>query len=161
MSRTTSLKQSALLLAAAAAGAGVVLASRSADEDVASAPNAPRKLPATAAAPPAAVAPIPVAAPLQQACSSAQRLAEWDLLSSGVGGYREPGFAVLHHPQRGTITVTEGADFDNGVVLQRVTPDSVQLRCGADVRSLATPTAVGAAPAMRSALPDPDHSASH
>ncbi len=162
MRRTVSLKQSALLLAAAIAGAGVVLAGRTVDDDMAPAPAAPRTMPAAAVTPaavaPAAAATLPPAAP---ACDSAHRLAEWELLSSGVGGYREAGFAVLHHAQRGTVTVTEGVDFDHGVVLQRVAPDSVQLRCGADVRSLASPAAVASAPVMRAALPDPDRSASH
>jgi hypothetical protein len=149
------VKQSALLLAAALAGAGVVLASRPAEEDAAPAP-APPAVQAQAAATPAVVVP-----PAMPACDSGQRMAEWELLSSGVGGYREAGFAVLHHPQRGTITVTEGVDFDHGLLLQRVTPDSVRLRCGTGVRDLATPTADGAAPAMRAALPDPDRSTSH
>ncbi len=78
-----------------------------------------------------------------------------------MGGYREPGFAVLHHPQRGTLTLAEGAVFDDGMVLQRVTPDGVQLQCGQNSRSLALETAAGAAPAMRSALPDPERAASN
>lgn len=89
-----------------------------------------------------------------------QRLAEWQLLSAGAGGYREAGFAVLYHTQRGTVTVTEGAAFDHGLVLQRVLADGVQLRCGAVLLSLALP-ANGAAPAMRAALPDPERSASN
>lgn len=163
MNRATSLKQSALLLAAALAGVGVVLASRPADEDVAPAPAASPTLPVAAVPQVGGVLAAVVPAGLSPAspdCGSLHRLAEWELLSSGVGGYREAGFAVLHHPQRGTITVTEGLDFDHGLVLQRVTPDGVQLRCGADVRALAAPSAGDAAPAMRAVLPDPDRSAS-
>lgn len=140
------------MFAAALAGAGLVLASRPADEIEAQAPAAPRTLPATAAAMPAAAA-----KPAQSFCSAEQQLAGWQLLSTGAGGYRQAGFAVLYHPQRGTVTVAEGAAFDNGLIVERVTLDGVQLRCGADVRSLALPLANGAAPAMRSALPDPDH----
>lgn len=159
MRQSISWKQSALLLAAALAGAGFVLASRPADENPVPAPVPPRALPAAAASPPAAAqAALTTAA---TSCNNGQRIAEWELLSSGVGGYRESGFAVLHHPQRGTITVTEGVDFDKGLVLQRVTPDSVQLRCGAEVRSLVASTTAGAAPALRSALPDPERSASN
>ena len=161
MSQAVSWKQSALLLAAALAGAGFVLASRPAEEDVAEAPVSvsPHAVPAAAAPPPAAAqGALTIAA---TSCNSGQRIAEWELLSSGVGGYRESGFAVLHHPQRGTITVTEGVDFDKGLVLQRVTPDSVQLRCGAEVRSMVATTTAGAAPNLRSALPDPERSASH
>lgn len=145
-----SLKQSALLLAAAVAGAGLVLATRHADEEMApaaSVPRAPLALPA--AAPPAT-----------PACNDGQRLAEWQLLSAGAGGYREAGFAVLYHRQRGTVTVTEGAAFGRGLVLQRVLADGVQLRCGASELSLALPLANGTEPTMRAALPDPERSAS-
>jgi len=158
MRRATFLKQSALLFAAALAGAGVVLASRPAEQDAAQAAAAPRALPVVAANSPA----TPVAAvPPPAECSTGQDLAEWQLLSSGAGGYREPGFAVLHHPQHGTVTVMEGAAFADGVLLQRVMTDGVQLRCGTAMRSLVLPTAGGPAPAMRSALPDPERSASN
>lgn len=152
-----SLKHAALLLAAALAGAGLVLANRPSDEDVAPAPVAvaPGPLPG------AARLPLAAAQPMAPACKNAERMAGWQLLSAGAGGYREAGFAVLHHAQRGTVTVAEGTAFDQGLVLLRVLADGVQLGCGRSAINLALPLANGAAPAMRSALPDPERSASN
>jgi len=130
----------------------MVLANRPADENLAQAPAALRTL----TAPASAALPVAAARPVRPSCGGQQLLAGWQLLSTGAGGYRQAGFAVLYHPERGTVTLAEGAAFDNGLMVERVTQDGVQLRCGTDVRSLALPAANGAAPVMRSALPDPD-----
>lgn len=148
-----SLKQSALLLAGALTGVGLVLAWRPADEVLVQAPAAARAMPAAA--------PVAAAQAAAPACASEQLLAGWQVLSAGAGGYRQAGFAVLYHPQRGTVTVTEGAVLLNGLVVERVMQDGVQLRCGPIMRSLALPPGHGAAPATRTALPDPDRSASN
>lgn len=87
---------------------------------------------------------------------SAERLASWQLMSVGAGGYRQGGFAVLNNALRGSMTVAETQVFDGNLRLETVAGNTVQLRCGDIVQTRVLADSHGAAaPEMRTALPDP------
>ncbi|MDB5766365.1 MAG: hypothetical protein JWQ61_1179 [Collimonas fungivorans] len=87
---------------------------------------------------------------------SAERLASWQLMSVGAGGYRQGGFAVLNNALRGSMTVAETQIFDGNLRLEKVVGNAVQLRCGDIVQTRVLADSHGAAaPEMRTALPNP------
>jgi len=113
------------------------------------------------AAPAAAAAAIsgPVAARTDSACSM-QRLDAWRLISVEMGGYRQAGIAVFNHGKRGSLTVNEGQSFDGDLLLEKVSSNSITLRCGQLRQTQALGSSrvsveVPANPEMRTALPAP------
>lgn len=112
-----------------------------------------------AAAPPAKPAAIPAAIRADSDCSM-QRLDSWRLISVEMGGYRQAGIAVFNNARRGSLTVSEAQSFDGDLLLEKVSSNSVTLRCG----QLRQTQALGesrvsveapANPEMRTALPAP------
>lgn len=101
------------------------------------------------------VAAVDVTANAAADCS-AERLASWQLMSLGAGGYRQGGFAVLNNALRGSLTVAETHIFDGNLRLEKITGNTVELRCGDIVQTRMLADGHGAAgPEMRTALPDP------
>jgi len=93
---------------------------------------------------------------------STERLDSWRLISLEPGRYRQGGFAVLHNDHRGAITISETQTFDGNLLLEKVTSNTVELRCDhiAQTKILAdshSATDATAAPEMRTALPDPSN----
>ncbi|AIY39407.1 hypothetical protein LT85_0247 [Collimonas arenae] len=92
---------------------------------------------------------------------SIQRLDAWRLVSVEMGGYRQAGIAVLNNDKRGSLTVIEGQSFDSDLLPEKITSNSVTLRCGqmAQIKMLGESRVSVEVPAvqeMRTALPDPD-----
>lgn len=103
-----------------------------------------------------AVAATPAAAVAKAAADcSAERLDSWRLMSLAEGGYRQGGFAVLNNALRGTVTVAETQVFDGDLQLEKITGNTAQLRCGEIRQTRVLADSRGAAPEMRTALPDP------
>lgn len=89
-----------------------------------------------------------------------QRLDSWRLISVEMGGYRQAGIAVFNNARRGSLTVSEAQSFDGDVLLEKVSSNSVTLRCG-QLRQTQVlgesrvSVEVPANPEMRTALPAP------
>ena len=107
----------------------------------------------------AAVAPASIVAQPESDCSM-QRLDSWRLISVEMGGYRQAGIAVFNNARRGSLTVSEAQSFDGDLLLEKVTSNSVTLRCG-QLRQTQVlgesrvSVEVPANPEMRTALPAP------
>ncbi|WP_211473070.1 hypothetical protein [Collimonas humicola] len=107
-----------------------------------------------------AAAPVSAAAARTDSDCSMQRLDSWRLISVEMGGYRQAGIAVFNNDRRGSLTVSEAQSFDGDLLLEKVSSNSVALRCGQLVQTKVlgesrTSVELPANPEMRTALPAP------